>query len=154
MQNILFKYFVFWAAQKWETSRSEYVYFKSTNFIKFCYFCVAHNTKNFVVNFFIFIDYIIDYVLIYFYNFWNLKLWFKKFKKWREHWSPPGAKSTFRIRSSYMRTWVRAFLQLRPCTASPTALIESQDSIKGEFISRQEKYYPNYINLVLSFSAK
>jgi hypothetical protein len=55
-------------------SRSEYVYFKSTNFIRFCYFCVAHNTKNFVMKFCILIDNNTDYVLIYFHNF--LKLWF------------------------------------------------------------------------------
>jgi hypothetical protein len=41
--------------------------------MKFCYFCVAHNTKNFIIKFYILIDYIIDYVLIYFYNFLKLK---------------------------------------------------------------------------------
>jgi type IV secretory pathway VirB6-like protein len=54
-------------------SKSEYVYFKSTNFIRFCYFCVAHNAKNFVMKFCILIDYNNDYVLIYFHNFLKLE---------------------------------------------------------------------------------
>jgi hypothetical protein len=43
VQKNMFKYFVFW--DKKQMSRSEYVYFKSINFIKFCYFYVVHNTK-------------------------------------------------------------------------------------------------------------
>jgi type IV secretory pathway VirB6-like protein len=54
-------------------SRSEYAYFKSTNFIRFCYFYVAYNTKNFVMKFYILIDYNTDYVLIYFHNFLKLE---------------------------------------------------------------------------------
>jgi hypothetical protein len=38
----------------------KYVYFKSTNFARFCYFCVDHNTKNFVMKFFMPTGYIID----------------------------------------------------------------------------------------------
>jgi hypothetical protein len=48
----------------------------SSNFIVFC---VAHNIKNFVVNFFILVDYIIDYVQIYFHNFLKFKT--KLFRK-------------------------------------------------------------------------
>jgi hypothetical protein len=55
----LFRYFIFWATQKWQTSRSDYVYFISTNFIRFY---VAYNIKNFVMKFCIFVDYIIDYI--------------------------------------------------------------------------------------------
>jgi hypothetical protein len=64
---------LYFGLQKYETSRSEYVYFKSTNFMRFCYFCVAHNTKNFVIKFCILVDCNIDYVLIYFHNFLKLK---------------------------------------------------------------------------------
>jgi hypothetical protein len=44
--------------------------------MRFCYFCVAHNTKNFVMKFCILIDYNFNYVLIYFQKFLNLKIWF------------------------------------------------------------------------------
>jgi hypothetical protein len=50
-------------------SRSKYVYLKSTSFIRFCYFCVDRNTKNFIVKFCIIADYIIYYILIFFRNF-------------------------------------------------------------------------------------
>jgi hypothetical protein len=80
-----------------KTSRSEYVCFKSTNFIKFCYFCVAHNIKNLVVKFCVLADYIIDYVLIYLYSFFKLKtIIFLK------NGGSLGAKSTFRFLSSYI----------------------------------------------------
>jgi hypothetical protein len=62
-------------------SRSKYVYFKSTNFIKFCYFWVPHNTKNFVMKICILIDYNTDCVLIYFHNFLKLETMIFNFKK-------------------------------------------------------------------------
>jgi hypothetical protein len=42
--------------------KSEYAYFKSTNFILLCNFCVAHNTKNFVSKFCMLCVLHIDYV--------------------------------------------------------------------------------------------
>jgi hypothetical protein len=38
VQNINFKYFVFWATQKWQMCGSEYVYFKSPNLSDFFIF--------------------------------------------------------------------------------------------------------------------
>jgi hypothetical protein len=55
-------------------SRPDYVYFKSINLIRFFHFYVAHNTKNFVIKFRILVDYIINYILIYFHNFLKLKI--------------------------------------------------------------------------------
>jgi hypothetical protein len=57
---------------KRETCRSEYVFFKSTNYFRFCHFCVAHNTNNFILKFYMLIGYTIYYVQIYFYNFLKL----------------------------------------------------------------------------------
>jgi hypothetical protein len=36
--------------------------FKSTNLIIICYFLVAHDVKNFILKFCMFVSYIIDYV--------------------------------------------------------------------------------------------
>jgi hypothetical protein len=47
--------------------------FQIYKFYQICYFCVAHNIKNFVVKFCILTDYIIDYILIYFHNFLKLE---------------------------------------------------------------------------------
>jgi hypothetical protein len=53
--------------------RSKYVYFKSTNFVRFCYFCVDHNTKNFVIKNCMPTGYIIDYIRICFHIFLKLR---------------------------------------------------------------------------------
>jgi hypothetical protein len=53
--------------------KSEYVYFKSTNFIRFCYFFVDHNTKNFVIKICMPTSYIIDYIRINFHIFLELR---------------------------------------------------------------------------------
>jgi hypothetical protein len=47
LQKTLYKYFVFWATQKWQTSRSEYVRFKSANFIRFLLFLRSPQYKEF-----------------------------------------------------------------------------------------------------------
>jgi hypothetical protein len=44
---------------KMTTYRSEYVYFNSTNFMRICYFYIAHNTNNIVIKNYILVDYII-----------------------------------------------------------------------------------------------
>jgi hypothetical protein len=49
--------------------RYEYVFFKSTNCIRFCYFYVAHNRKTFVLKFYMLVRYTINYVQIYIYIF-------------------------------------------------------------------------------------
>jgi hypothetical protein len=61
--------------------RSEYVYFKSTKFIKIYYFYIAHNTKNFVMTYCMLARYVIDYVQIYFHNFLELQNIISIFKK-------------------------------------------------------------------------
>jgi hypothetical protein len=49
-----------------------YVFFKYANCIRFCYFCVAHNIKCFIVKFCMLVGYTIDNVQIYFCNFLKL----------------------------------------------------------------------------------
>jgi hypothetical protein len=40
--------------------------FKSTNVTTICHFCEAHNIMNFVLNYYMLVGYIIDYVQIFF----------------------------------------------------------------------------------------
>jgi hypothetical protein len=61
----MFKYFVVWATQKWQTFRSKYVFFKPANYIRFYHFYVAHNTKKKLLRFYMLIGYTINYVQIF-----------------------------------------------------------------------------------------
>jgi hypothetical protein len=67
VQKTVFKYFVFWATQK-KISGSQYVFF-NLQIITFCYICISHNTKNFVVKFSIPVGYIIVNLQICFHKF-------------------------------------------------------------------------------------
>jgi hypothetical protein len=55
-----------------KSSRADYVYFHIYKFIRFCYFYVAHNIKNFIVKFCMLVGYIINYFYSYFHNFLTL----------------------------------------------------------------------------------
>jgi hypothetical protein len=59
----------FWATQKRQVSRFEFVHFKSINFIRFYCFYVTHNIKYLAIKFCILVGYIIDYVIIYSHSF-------------------------------------------------------------------------------------
>jgi hypothetical protein len=50
-------------------SGSQYVFFSNLQIMTFCYFCISHNTKNFVVKFSILVGYIIVNVQIFFISF-------------------------------------------------------------------------------------
>jgi hypothetical protein len=91
----MFKCFVLCPAQKWQTCRSEYGYFQIYIFIRFCYFLCSPQYKDFVIKFCMLIGYIVELTMSFFIIFWNLKIGFLIFFKWRDHWSS-GAKNTFR----------------------------------------------------------
>jgi hypothetical protein len=58
----MFNYFVFRLHKKYKHADLSMYIFKSTSFIRYCYFFVAYNTKNFIKKFCVLVGYIIDYV--------------------------------------------------------------------------------------------
>jgi hypothetical protein len=53
-----------------------------TQIYTFCYFCVAQNIKYLKLIFYMFVGYVIDYMQIFFLNFFNLKnIFFDFFKQ-------------------------------------------------------------------------
>jgi hypothetical protein len=55
--------------------------FKPIKPIRSFYFYVVYNTKNFILRFYTFVDFIIVYILDFFQIFWHLKLRFPNFWK-------------------------------------------------------------------------
>jgi hypothetical protein len=72
MSKIIFKYFIVWATQK-DKRVDLNMCSSNLQIVLDILFCVAQNTKHFVLKFYMVVDYDIDYVQIYLYFFETYK---------------------------------------------------------------------------------